>query len=85
MYALVEFPEGMIVEAVVFSMDRKRARVAAAGYPDILELRRSGQDWFTETGEKVTIEFLLSDAPEAAIVILPVPAFVARAAGSNAI
>ena len=85
MYVLIEFPTGVTVEAVVLSMDRKRARVAAAGFPDTLELRRSGEDWLTETGQKVTFEFLLSKSPEVETVALPVPALVARAAGSYAI
>jgi hypothetical protein len=50
-----------------------------------LELRRSGEDWLAETGQRVTFEFLLSETPEEKTVALPVPALVARAAGSYAI
>ena len=84
-YTLIEYPAGVIVEAVVLSMGRKRARIAAAGFPDTLELRRSGEDWLSETGQKVTFEFLLSEAPEVETVALPVPALVARATGAYAI
>jgi hypothetical protein len=85
MYALIEFPAGVTVEAVVLSMDRKRARLAVASVPDTLELRRAGSDWLTETGQKVTFGFLLSKAPEVETFALPVPALVARDAGSYAI
>ena len=85
MYVLIEFAAGVTVEAVVLSMDTKRARVAAAGFPDTLELRHSGRDWLTETGQKVTFEFLFSEAPAVAPVALPIPALVARTAGSYAI
>ena len=85
MYVLIEFAAGVTVEAVVLSMDTKRARVAAAGFPDTLELRHSGRDWLTETGQKVTFGFLLSKVPEVETVALPVPALAVRAAGSYAI
>jgi hypothetical protein len=85
MYVLIEFPAGVTAEAVVLSMDRKRARVVAAGFPDTLELRRSGEDWLTETGHKVTFEFVLSNAPEVEAVALPPPALATRAAGCYAI
>ncbi len=82
MYTLVEFPGGVTLEAVVLSMDRRRARIAAAGFLDTLELRRSGADWLTETGQKVRFSFLLSEAIEVETVALPTPALAARAAGS---
>ena len=85
MYALIEYPAGVVVEAVVLAMGWYRMRVVAAGFPDTLELRRCGPDWLTEAGEKVTFQFLLSKAPEVEAVALPVPALVARAAGSYAI
>jgi hypothetical protein len=85
MYALMEYPGGVVVEAVVLSMDRKRARVIAAGFPDTLELRRSGPDWLTEAGQKVRFDFLFSNAPEVETVALPEPAPIARSAGSYAI
>jgi hypothetical protein len=85
MYALIEYPGGVTVEAVVLSMDGNRARVAVAGFPDTLDLRRSGEDWLTETGQKITFEFLWSKAPEIETLTLPEPALVARAAGSHAI
>jgi hypothetical protein len=84
MYALIEYPAGVIVEAAVLAMGRNRVRVAAAGFPDTFELKRSGQDWITESGEKVVFEFLLSKTPKVESVALPVPDMAARAAGSYA-
>ena len=85
MYLLIEFAAGVMVEAVMLSMDPKRARVAVAGFADTLELRRCGEDWLTETGHKVTFEFVLSNAPEVEAVALPPPALATRAAGCYAI
>ena len=85
MYGLIEYPAGVIVEAVVLPVGRNRVRAIAAGFPDTLELRRSGEDWLTETGQKVMFEFLLSETPAVAVVALPVPALAARTAGSYAI
>jgi hypothetical protein len=85
MYTLIEYPAGVIVEAIVLAMGQSRVRVVASGLPDTIELSRSGQDWFTEAGQKVTFEFLMSKAPELETVDLPVPALATRAAGSYAI
>ena len=85
MYALIEYPTGVIVEAVVLPVGRNRVRVIASGFPDTLELKRSGEGWLTETGQKVTLEFLLSKALEVETLALPVPALAARAAGSYTI
>ena len=84
MYALIEYPAGVIIEAVVLAMGWNRVRVAAAGFPDTFELMHSGEDWINETGEKVVFEFLLSHAPKVEDVALTVPAMTARAAGTYA-
>ena len=62
MYALIRYPVGVIVETVVLAKKRNRMRLAAAGSPDALELRRSGGRWLTETGQTVEFEFLSSRA-----------------------
>ena len=85
MYALIEYPAGLIEEAVVLAMGRTRMRVVAAGFPDTMELKRCGQDWVTETGQKVAFEFLLTKAPEVETVALPLPTLANRAAGSYAL
>jgi len=45
MHMLIRYPVGIIVEAVVLAKGRDRMRVAVAGFPDTIELRRSGSQW----------------------------------------
>jgi hypothetical protein len=80
MYTLIEYPVGVIVEAVVLSMELNRLRLAAAGFSDALELTKSGPGWVTEKGQNVEIGFLQYRACEAAAVFPPGLAFPARAA-----
>jgi hypothetical protein len=84
MYMLIRYPVGVIVEAVVLAKGRNRMRVAAAGFPDTIELRRSGPQWFTATRQPVEFDFLMSNHQgESASSSRPV--CVARAAGAAAI
>jgi hypothetical protein len=62
MLALIRYPVGVIVEAVILAVRRNRLRVAAAGFPDAFELRRSGNRWLTDTGDAVEFEFLSARA-----------------------
>jgi hypothetical protein len=59
------YPGGIIVEGVVLAKGRNRMRVAAAGFPDIMELRGTGALWFTDNGEQVEFDFLMSDRYQA--------------------
>jgi hypothetical protein len=61
MYMLIRYPIGIIVEAVVLARGRNRMRVAAAGFPDTIEFRLSGAQWFTATSEPVEFDFLMSN------------------------
>src|SRR5580692_7696759 len=61
MYMLIRYPVGIIVEAVVLAKGRDRMRFAAAGFPDTIELRRSGSQWFTPNREPIEFEFLMPD------------------------
>jgi len=63
MYLLIRYPSDILVEAVALAKGKNRIRVAIAGFPDTLELRRSGEHWFTETGQLVEFEFLMTDSP----------------------
>ena len=85
MYMLIKYPVGIIVEAVVLARGRDRMRVAAAGFPDTVELRRSGSQWFTATRQPVEFEFLMCNAQLGESVSSLRPAGRARAAGSAAI
>jgi hypothetical protein len=62
MYMLIRYPAGIIVEAMVLAKGRNRLRVAAADFPDAIELKRSGSHWFTATREPVEFDFLMSTA-----------------------
>jgi hypothetical protein len=85
MYLLIKYPVGIIVEAVVLAWGRGRMRIAAAGFPDTVELRRSGSQWFTATRQPVEFEFLMCNAQAGESVSSIRPASLAMAAGSAAI
>ena len=82
MYLLIRFPVGIIVQAVVLAKGRNRMRVAAAGFPDTIELKRSGQLWFTETREPIEFDFLMSGSGsyQGEIATSSTPAAFSRAA-----
>ena len=61
MYLLIRYPGGIIVEAVVLAKGSNRLRVAVAGFPETIELRRADALWSTESGEPVEFDFLMSD------------------------
>ncbi|MGO9258996.1 MAG: hypothetical protein ACLQU1_22135 [Bryobacteraceae bacterium] len=85
MYMLIRYPVGIIVEAVVLAKGRNRLRVAAAGFPDTIELRRSGPQWFDATRQPVEFDFLMFSAHQGGSVSSSTPARVAQAAGSAAL
>ena len=62
MYVMIRYPAGIIVEAVALARGRNRMRVVAAGFPDTIEVRRSGQQWFTATRQPVEFDFLMSNS-----------------------
>jgi hypothetical protein len=85
MYLLIRYPVGAIVEGVVLAHRKNRMRVAAAGFPDIIELRRSGEAWFTATRQPVEFDFIMSHSQQAESLPLSRPACRASAAGSPAV
>jgi hypothetical protein len=85
MYTLIEYPVGVVVEAVVLSMETNRLRVAVAGFSDALEFVRPGLEWVTEGGQRIDVGFLQFGADESAVVSLPAElALAAGAAGPYA-
>jgi hypothetical protein len=76
MYLLIRYPGGIIVEGVVLAKGSKRLRVAAAGFPETIELKRTGALWSTENGVQVEFDFLMSDRHQAESV------FSSRAVGA---
>ena len=61
MYVLIRYPAGVIVEGVILAKDRNCMRVAAAGFPDTIELMCSGSQWFTASEQPVEFDFFLSN------------------------
>jgi hypothetical protein len=82
MFALIRYPAGIIVEAVILAVTKNRMRVAAAGFPDAFELRRSGGRWLTKTGQAVEFEFLSSATVAGEEVSASKQALAACSAGS---
>jgi|HubBroStandDraft_5_1064220.scaffolds.fasta_scaffold1384508_1 hypothetical protein len=80
MYILIRYPVGVVVEGVVLAHGRNRMRVAAAGFADAIELKRSGQDWIADR-QPVEIEFMMSRARETSVVEAETPFQYARALG----
>jgi hypothetical protein len=85
MYLLIRYPVGAIVEGVVLTHRKNRMRVAAAGFPDIIELKRSGQEWFTSNGQPVEFDFIMSHARQSEPLSSSRPVCATRAAGSVSI
>jgi hypothetical protein len=77
----MRYPNGTIVEGVVLAQGRNRMRVAAAGFPDALELRRSGAQWVTASGEPVEFDFLMSYASQSQGAMSAMPHCLVSAAG----
>lgn len=80
MYTLISYPVGILIEGVILSRTRDRMRVAVAGMPDALELRRIGNNWLTDSGEKIQFEFVAAESPAAGVVASP--GLLVRNAGS---
>ena len=85
MYLLIRYPFGIVVESVVLAKGRNRMRVAAAGFPDTIEFRRSGSQWFTATRQPVEFDFLMPNTHPGESVSSSRPARSAQAAGSTAV
>jgi len=60
MYLLIRYPIGIIVEAVVLAQGKNRMRLAAAGFPDAVELTRSGYQWYASNNQPVEFDFFMS-------------------------
>ena len=65
MYMLIRFAGGIIVEGVLLAKGRDRLRVAASGFPETIELKRSGSRWITAGHVQVEFDFLMLDEHQA--------------------
>jgi hypothetical protein len=61
MYLLIRYPGGVIAEGAVLATGRNRLRVAVAGLPDTIELKRAGSGWVAAGHMQVEFDFLMSD------------------------
>jgi hypothetical protein len=62
MYVLFRYPVGVVVEGVVLANGKNRMRIAAAGFGDTIELKRSGSNWISADRQCVEVEFLMSSS-----------------------
>jgi hypothetical protein len=60
MYMLIRYAGGIIVEGVLLARGRDRLRVAVSGFPETIELRRTGSRWITSGHIQVEFDFLLT-------------------------
>jgi hypothetical protein len=51
----------------VLASGRNRMRIAARGFADTIELKRSGPDWITADRERVEIEFIMPRSSESQV------------------
>jgi hypothetical protein len=61
MYLMIRYAGGSIVEGVVLAKGGDRLRVAASGFPETIELRRTGAVWSADDGEEVEFCFVMCD------------------------
>ena len=67
MYVLFRYPVGIIIEGLVLARGKNRMRVAARGFADTLEFKRSGKNWFSADRQRVELEFVMSRPNDASL------------------
>jgi hypothetical protein len=77
MYLMIRYAGGSIVEGVVLAKGRDRLRVAAPGFPETIELRRTGAVWSADDGEEVEFYFVMCDKCQAESVTSSAAAYAA--------
>ena len=75
MYLLIRYPAGVVIEGVVLAAGKNRLRVVSPGFPDTLELKRSGKNWILAGHYRVELEFLMSRRSDAAHTEVPTKSF----------
>ena len=65
MYLLIGYANGSIVEGVVLAKEKDRLRVAVAGFPETIELRRTGAVWSADDGKQVEFYFVMCNKCQA--------------------
>jgi hypothetical protein len=64
MYTLIRYCGGVIVEGVVLARGQNHLRVAVPGFPEVVELNRTGALWSADSGESVEFDFFMKDRKE---------------------
>ena len=59
MYMLLRYSVGVVVEGIVLANGKNRMRVAAPGFSDVIELKRSGTHWTDADRRPVELEFMM--------------------------
>jgi hypothetical protein len=75
MYLLIRYPAGVVIEGVVLAAGKNRLRVVSPGFPDTLELKRSGKFWILAGRYRVELEFLMSGRSDATHTEVPMKSF----------
>jgi hypothetical protein len=75
MYLLIRYPAGVVIEGVVLAAGKNRLRVVSPGFPDTLELKRSGKNWILAGRYRVELEFLMSGRSAATHTEAPMKSF----------
>jgi hypothetical protein len=78
-YLRIRLSDGIIVEGVLLAQRKNRMRVVVAGFPDTIELKGSGSQWFTASDQPVEFDFLMSCTYQGESGSASAPARVARA------
>ena len=65
MYLMIRYAGGNIVEGVVLAKGGDRLRVAASGFSETIELKRTGAVWCNDDGEQVEFCFVICDKCQA--------------------
>ena len=60
MRLIIRFPDGRRAEALLLAESADWLRVTMPGYDDAIDLRRSGGSWIDESGQRVSIEAMLT-------------------------
>ena len=77
MYLMIRYAGGSIVEGVVLAKGGDRLRIAASGFSETIELRRTGAIWSADDGDQVEFYFVMCDECQAESVTSSAAAYAA--------
>jgi len=77
MYLMIRYAGGSIVEGVALAKGGDRLRVAVSGFPETIELRRTGAIWSADDGRQVEFYFVMCNKCQAESVASSAAAYTA--------